>query len=76
MSKANYHKLVSRWKETMELSPQTVGPFTGLYKRITHQLKIMPIPALVIISALLVIVLVLWFGPSITTIVTLLQKGF
>lgn len=76
MSKANYHKFVSRWKETMELPPQTVGPFTGLYKSITHRLKTMPIPTLVIISALLVTILVLWLGPSVTTIVTLLQKGF
>ncbi len=76
MVTTNYRKFVSKWKETMELPPQTVGPFTGLYKRITHQLKTMPIPALIIISALLVILLVLWLGPSITTIVTLLQKGF
>lgn len=76
MSKADYHRFVSRWKETMELPPQTVGPFTGLYKRVTHRLKTMPIPTLVIISALLVIVLLMWLGPSIVTIVTLLQMGF
>ncbi len=76
MSKASYHKLVSRWKETMDIPPQTVGPLTGIYKSVTHRLKTMPIPALVMISALLVIVLVLWLGPAITTIVTLLQKGF
>jgi len=60
----------------MELPPQTVGPFTGVYKRVTHQLKTMPILAFVIVSMVLVIILVLWLGPSITTIVSLLQKGF
>ena len=76
MTRSNYRQFASRWRETMELPPQTVGPFTGLYKRITHRLKTMPIPTLVIVSVLLVIVLFFWLGPSVTTIVTLLQRGF
>jgi len=76
MSKVSYHKFVSRWKETMDLPPQTVGPFTGFYKQITHWLKIMPMPTLIVLSIFLVVGLVLWIGPSIATIVTLLQRGF
>lgn len=76
MSKSSYRQFVSRWKETMDLPPQTVGPLTGLYKRMTHQLKIMPMPTLLFVSAVLVILLIVLLGPSIAPVVTLLQRGF
>lgn len=60
----------------MEPPPQSFGPLTGTYKRITHQLKTMPIPSLVIISVLLVGIIIVWLGPSVATLVSLLQKGF
>jgi hypothetical protein len=71
-----YQKFVKRWQEVTDLPPQDVGPFTPVYKSITSRLKVMPWQALAALSILLVIVLYLIFGPSITKLVSLLQRGF
>lgn len=76
MAAFNYNKLVARWKETTELPPQTVGPLTGLYKRTTHWLKTMPLATLIGVSIVLVFALVVLLGPSVTSLVSLLQRGF
>jgi len=76
MAAFNYNKLVTRWNEVTELPPQTIGPLTGIYKRITHRLKTMPLPVLVGISICLVFGLLIVLGPSFTALVSLLQRGF
>lgn len=76
MKSTAYQKFVRRWEEVTDLPPQTVGPLTPYYKAITRRLKVMPWPTLVICSLLSVIGLYLIIGPTVTFVVTLLQKGF
>lgn len=76
MADTAYQKLVEKWKETTDLPPQTVGPLTPYYKMITKRLKVMPWVWLVAVSVILVIGLYIMFGPSLSGIVSLLQRGF
>ncbi len=76
MKKNNKQAFLNRWKETTDIPVQTVGPFTPYYKEVTKRLKVMPIPALIAISVIIVGVLVYLFGSSITKLVSLLQRGF
>lgn len=71
-----YQKFVERFEDVTDLPPQTLGPFTPYYKRITKRLKIMPWPLLVFGSLLIVTSLYMFIGSTITLLVTLLQKGF
>jgi hypothetical protein len=71
-----YERFRNRWRETMDIPPQTVGPLTPLYKRVTSRLKIMPWPLLVTASALIVVGLFFVFGGWIIRLVSLLQRGF
>ena len=71
-----YQRFVERWKQVMELPPQTLGPFTPFYKRLTKRLKIMPWPIFLLLSLILVIGLYLLLGSAITLLVSLLQRGF
>jgi hypothetical protein len=76
MKDAFYQRFQKKWEETTDLPPQTVGPFTPFYKRMTRHLKVMPIPILILISIMCVVVLFFLVGSAITRIVSLLQKGF
>jgi hypothetical protein len=76
MTDALYQKFVKRWEEVTQLPPTSLGPLTPLYKNLTRRLKIMPIPALVIIALLCVVCIYLLFGSAITIIASLLQRGF
>lgn len=76
MTDAAYQKFVARWEEVMELPPQRLGPFTGIYKRVIPSLKIMPWPLLVICALLVVGALYILIGSAITLLTTLLQRGF
>ncbi len=69
-------KLEERWREVTELPPQAVGPFTPMYKWCVKRLKIMPWPALVMSSAIMVLLLFAIFGSAVTFLVNLLQRGF
>ena len=71
-----YQKFVERWLEITELPPQTLGPFTPLYKMLTKRLKIMPWPAFFLISTLVVVGLYILLGTTVTFLVSILQKGF
>jgi len=71
-----YQKFVKRWEEVTELPPQTVGPLTPYYKRFTRRLKVMPWPALVAVSVIVVVGLYLLIGSAVTFIVSILQRGF
>ena len=76
MTNTTYQKFVKRWEEVTDLPPQTVGPLTPLYKTIARRLKVMPWPALVLTSLVVVIGLYLLIGSAITLLVSLLQRGF
>ncbi len=76
MSDVLYEKLVKHWEEVTELPPQRVGPFTPFYKEITKRLKVMPWPAITIVSILFVFGIYLVFGSDIATLVSVLQRGF
>lgn len=76
MNDALYQKFVKHWEDVTEMPPQTVGPFTPLYKEITKRLKIMPWPMMIVISILIVGGLYFLLGSAITFIVTVLQRGF
>jgi len=71
-----YKKFVERWEEVMELPPTTLGPLTPLYKFMTRHLKVMPLPALVIISFVCVALVYFLFGSTVTFLVSILQRGF
>lgn len=71
-----YERFRERWKETTDLPPQTVGPLTPLYKRVTSRLKIMPWPFLVVGAAVIVVGLFILFGPLVVKLTSLLQRGF
>lgn len=76
MTNTTYQKFVKRWEEVTDLPPQTVGPLTPYYKAIARRLKVMPWPALVLGSIIIVIGLYLLLGSAITLLVSLLQRGF
>jgi hypothetical protein len=76
MANTVYKKFVKRWEEVTDIPPQTVGPFTPLYKKIVKRLKIMPWPMLVIGSVFIVLGIYLIVGTAITIIVSILQRGF
>jgi len=76
MKSTTYQKFVRRWEEVTDLPPQTVGPLTPFYKAIVRRLKVMPWPALVLCSLVLVVGLYLLLGSAITLLVSLLQRGF
>lgn len=71
-----YEKLVKHWEEVTDIPPQRVGRFTPLYKEFTKRLKIMPWPVLIAISIVAVLVVYYLFGPAVTLIASLLQRGF
>ncbi len=76
MSDPFYERFEKRWNEVTELPPQTVGPLTPYYKMVTKRLKVMPIPKLILLSIVLILGLLFLFGPAITMITSLLQRGF
>lgn len=76
MTDTVYQKFVKRWEEVTDLPPQSVGPLTPLYKMLVSRLKVMPWPALVAASILLVVCIYLLAGSGIAFLVTILQRGF
>lgn len=76
MADMTLQKFVKRWEEVVEIPPQTLGPWTRLYKIATKRLKIMPWPWFVVGSLFFALVLYIAFGSAVTGIVTLLQRGF
>lgn len=76
MTNMTYQKFVKRWEEVTDLPPQTVGPLTPLYKAAVRRLKVMPWPALVLGSVLVVSGIYLLIGTTVTFLVSVLQRGF
>lgn len=76
MKNNNKQAFLNRWQETTDIPPQTIGPITPIYKEVTKRLKTMPFPMFIVLSVVIVGVLLYVFGSSITSYVTLLQRGF
>jgi hypothetical protein len=76
MNDKTFDKIVSRWQEVVDIPPQTVGPFTSLYKQITSKLKVMPWPLLFVVSVVVVLGIFFVFGPATLFLVELIQRGF
>ena len=76
MADATYQKFLKRWEEVIDLPPQTVGPLTPLYKWFAKRLKSMPWTSFVLVSVAVVLTLYLLVGTAVTSVVSLLQKGF
>ena len=71
-----YQRFVKRWQEVTRIPPQTLGPFTPAYKAITRRLKVMPWPALVVVSTVTMVGLYYLAGSAVVFLTTLLQRGF
>lgn len=71
-----YKNYLTRWQEVTELSPQTVGILTPLYKKAVPYLKVSPWKLVVPLSFVLAVVIALVMEASILQITSLLQKGF
>lgn len=76
MKSTTYQKFVRRWEEVTDLPPQRVGSLTPFYKTLVRRIKVMPWPALVLCSLVVVIGLYLLIGSAITLLVSFLQRGF
>jgi hypothetical protein len=76
MNDTLYAKFVKRWEEVTDLPPQTMGPLTPWYKKAVVRLKVMPWPALVGVSVLVVLGIYLLIGSAVTLLVSILQRGF
>lgn len=73
---ALYSELVLRMHQIAVVPPQTIGPFTVVYKRIVPHFKVAPWRGAVGIAIFASILLYVLFGPSIVKIASLLQFGF
>lgn len=71
-----YQLLVAKMHEVAIVPPQTVGPFTGVYKRIVPYLKFAPWRAAFFLSVLATAFLYLIFGSTLVKIASILQFGF
>lgn len=71
-----YQELVAKMTEVSLVSPQQVGPFTGVYKRVTPYVKKKPLRVLSISSILIAAFLYLLFDSLIVKLVSILQYGF
>lgn len=76
MTDTTYKKFIARWEEVVGLPPQTLGPFTPIYKVLIRRLKVMPWPYFAFLAAAFVLILYFLLGSAITFLVTLLQRGF
>lgn len=71
-----YRLLVAKMHEVAMVSPQTIGPFTPLYKRVVPFLKFSPWRSTILISMLTSAVLYILLGSILVKIASTLQFGF
>ena len=76
MTDMAYQRFMKRWEEVTDLTPQSLGPLTGWYKWCTKRFKVMPWPWFIGMSVVVAIILYLLLGSTISSLVTLQQKGF
>lgn len=71
-----YQLLVTKMREVSEFPPQSVGPFTGIYKRVVPFLKNDPWKRALPISFLIAFLMYIAFGLQLVKLASLLQFGF
>lgn len=71
-----YKNLVSKMEEISTISPQTMGPLTGYYKRFIPFLKTNPWRVFVVAAVVISFFFYFLFGPSIVRLASLFQNGF
>ncbi|MCR4263773.1 MAG: hypothetical protein NUV98_03595 [Candidatus Roizmanbacteria bacterium] len=71
-----YHQLVQKMHEVSELSPQTLGPFTPVYRAVIPFFKRAPWRPLMVGSFALTVVVYFLLGTSAVIVVSILQHGF
>ena len=71
-----YRELVAKMTEVSGVTPQRVGPFTLLYKRVTPYVKRKPLRILSLSSFFAAAFLYLLFGSLVVKLVSILQYGF
>lgn len=71
-----YDILVAKMHEMAMVPPQTVGPFTGIYKKIIPMFKFSPIRSLSFVSLVCTVILYLLLGSMLVKIASILQFGF
>jgi hypothetical protein len=76
MTDKTFDNIMTKWQQIVDLPPQDLGPFTGVFKIFSGKLKVMPWTLFLMGSFLLVMLLFFFFGPQIIYIVETLQRGF
>lgn len=71
-----YRLLVEKMHEVAAVPPQSVGPFTFIYKRMVPFLKFYPWRSTLILAFLTSFFLYLLFGVRLIKLASLLQFGF
>lgn len=71
-----YQNFYKKWEEVTALPPQTVGPFTPLYKRTIPLFKIAPWRVLIPIAVFLTVAGALLHDATAVQVASLLQRGF
>jgi len=73
---STYKLLVAKMHEVAVVPPQTVGPFTGVYKRLVPYFKFAPWRSAIFLSVLATIFLYFLLGSTLVKIASILQFGF
>lgn len=71
-----YDILVAKMHEVAIVPPQTMGPFTGIYKKIIPMFKFSPVRSLSIVSLASAVLLYIALGSLLVKITSILQFGF
>ncbi|MBI3380208.1 hypothetical protein HY029_05635 [Candidatus Gottesmanbacteria bacterium] len=71
-----YQLMVAKMREVSLVPPQTIGPFTGVYKRIVPFFKFSPWRSAALISFFTTVILYFMLGSTLVKIASILQFGF
>lgn len=71
-----YQILIAKMHEVAVLPPQTVGPFTPIYKRVVPRFKVYPWKSIAVLSLFGTVFLYFLFGPALVKLASVLQYGF
>ena len=75
-NKNTYQLLVAKMQEVAVVPPQTVGPFTFLYKKLASVFKFSPWRSAAFISFFTTILLYFLLGGTLVKLASMLQFGF
>lgn len=76
MNDKTYKLMVSKMHEVTIVPPQSLGPFTFIYKKVVPYLKFSPWKTTAIISFVGAAFLFLFLGPRFVKFISILQFGF